>query len=49
MSQRKSTIALSEQEKSDLDQIAEDAFGEADTIPYGVTVSMLIDAYRDDD
>jgi hypothetical protein len=46
MSTRNTTIAVSDSEKQRLDEVAEDAFGEAASIPYGVTVSMLIDNYQ---
>ena len=44
---RDTTISVSEQEKETLDEIAEDAFGDAQAIPYGVTLSLLIDNYRE--
>jgi len=47
MSVRNTTIAISPEEKNELDQIAEDVFGESDSIPYGSTVSMLITEFRD--
>lgn len=46
MASRDTSIALSESEKSKLDKIAEDAFGESDTVPYGVTVSYLVDNFE---
>jgi len=46
MAKRNTSIALSKDEKSRLDQVAEEAFGEADTVPYGVTVSYLLDSFE---
>lgn len=48
MSVRNTTIAVSPEEKNQLDQIAEDVFGESESIPYGSTVSMLITEFRED-
>ncbi|WP_135302112.1 hypothetical protein [Haloarcula amylovorans] len=47
MPARTKRIAVSESEKDRLKDVAEDVFGESDTIPYGVTVSYLIDRYED--
>ncbi|WP_167768380.1 hypothetical protein [Haloarcula amylovorans] len=46
MTERNTTIALNESEKERLDNVAEDVFGESDTIPYGCTVSYLLDAHE---
>ena len=47
MAERNTSIALSEEEKNQLDEVAEDAFGESDTIPYGVTLTYLMDDYQE--
>ena len=45
MSQRTTTIALSNDEKERLDDIARDLCGTAE-VPYGVALTQLIDEYR---
>jgi hypothetical protein len=47
MTKRTTTISLSPEEKQRLDSVAKERFGESDTIPYGVTLNLLIDEYRD--
>lgn len=47
ITKRTTIISLSPDEKKKLDHVAEDIYGEADTIPYGLTVSMLVSEYRD--
>ena len=47
MAERNTSIALSEEEKNRLDEVAEDAFGECKTIPYGVTLTLLMDHYQE--
>jgi predicted DNA-binding protein len=47
MAERDTSIALSDEEKNRLDEVAEDAFGESKTIPYGVTLTYLMDNYQE--
>jgi len=47
MSVRSTTIAVSPEEKEQLNDIAEDVFGESKSIPYGTTVSFLISEFQD--
>ncbi len=47
MSVRSTTIAVSQEEKEQLNEIAEDVFGESDSIPYGTTVSLLVSEFQD--
>jgi len=47
MSIRSTTIAISEGEKNDLDEVAEQVFGESESIPYGATISMLVEDFHD--
>ena len=46
MTERTTTIALSDEEKSQLDEVAVDVFGESETIPYAVTLIYLIDNFE---
>jgi len=46
MPERNTTIVVSEDEKNSLDAVAADCFGESETIPYGVTLTMLMDEYE---
>ena len=45
---RSTTIAVSPDEKNRLDEIAEDVFGEAESIPYGATISLLIGEFNEE-
>lgn len=45
MARRDGRIAVSSGEKERLDGVAQDAFG-SDGVPYGATVSMLIEHYH---
>jgi|APHM01.1.fsa_nt_gi hypothetical protein len=45
---RSTTIAVSPDEKEELDEIAEDVFGEAESIPYGVTIGLLINEFQNE-
>ena len=46
MSARTNPIALNDEEKQRLDEVAEEAFGTTE-LPYGAVVSMLIEQYNE--
>jgi len=45
---RRNTIAVSDEEKAELDQVREAQFG-TDSVPYGEVIQMLVDDYDADD
>ena len=45
---RSTTIAVSPDEKNELDEVAEDVFGESESIPYGATISLLIGEFNEE-
>ena len=46
MSARTTTIAVSHAEKRRLDEIAQQVYGESETIPYGTILTMLMDEFQ---
>lgn len=46
---RDTTIALSDEEKERLNEIATMVFDDPDAVPYGDVLALLIDSYQRDD